>query len=449
MKNFSTQKYAYINANLLNGKLDKDGNMPVMKNAAVFVDGETITGIYTNSVPDTTDREVIDLRGAYLLPGLINLHVHFVPAMPVKKPKPGKEQKKTDLKALKEKLSGFKLTEKIILAIQKGVAKDTVNSGVTTVRTVGGIMDTDAKMRDRINAGKIIGPRMLVANTAVSVPGGHMAGSLATETTCPEDAVRDVIEIAKTKPDLIKLMVTGGVLDASESGEPGVLKMPPEVIKAACDTAHKLGYHVAAHTESPEGVRAALQNGVDTIEHGAMPDDEIIRLFKERKAADICTLSPALPYTLMDPDDTGLGELGKHNGTIVFNGIVECAKVCIANGIPVGLGTDTGCPFVTPYDMWRELYYFINYCGVSNAFALHTATQVNAEILGISNQTGTIETGKSADFLVTERNPLEDISALRTLSMVCTRGRLIRNPKVKRIKSIDEALDKVWGAFCF
>ncbi|MDE7277638.1 MAG: amidohydrolase family protein, partial [Lachnospiraceae bacterium] len=119
---------------------------------------------------------------------------------------------------------------------------------------------------------------------------------------------------------------------------------------------------------------------------------------------------------------------------------------CIANGIPVGLGTDTGCPFVTPYDMWRELYYFTKYCGVSNAFALHTATQVNAEILGISDKTGTIEIGKSADFIVARRNPLEDISALRTLSMVCARGNLVRNPKVKRIKSIDEALDKVWGA---
>ena len=371
------------------------------------------------------------------------MHVHFVPAMPVRKPKPGKEKKQTDLKALKEKLSGFKLTEKIILAIQKGVARDTVNSGVTTIRTVGGLMDTDAQMRDRINAGKLVGPRMLVANTAISVPGGHMAGSLATEATCPEDAVRDVQEIAKTNPNLIKLMVTGGVLDASETGEPGVLKMQPEIVKAACDAAHKLGYLVAAHTESPQGVRVALQNGVDTIEHGAKPDEEILRLFKERKAADICTLSPALPFILMDPAETGLGELGKHNGAIVFNGIVDCARMCIENGIPVGLGTDTGCPFVTPYDMWRELYYFTKYCGVSNAFAIHTATQVNAQILGISNITGTIEAGKYADFIVAERNPLEDLSALRNLSMVCAAGRLISHPKVKRIKSIDDALDKV------
>ena len=163
---------------------------------------------------------------------------------------------------------------------------------------------------------------------AVSVPGGHMAGVLGFEATSPEEGVAFVDKIAKDKPDLIKLMVTGGVLDGKR-GEPGELKMNPAIIKACCDEAHKLGYYVAAHVESPEGVKAALENGVDTIEHGARPDDSIITLFKERKAADICTISPAAPIARFDPAVLKLPEDAQFNGEIVLNGLIECAKACI------------------------------------------------------------------------------------------------------------------------
>ena len=123
--------------------------------------------------------------------------------------------------------------------------------------------------------------------------------------------------------------------------------MSPAIVKAACEEAHKLGYHVAAHVESTEGVKVALENGVDTIEHGASPTAEIIRLFKETGAVHVATISPALPYALFDPSVSHMDEMSRFNGKIVFDGIVECAKMCLASGIPVGLGTDTGCPFVT------------------------------------------------------------------------------------------------------
>ena len=158
-------------------------------------------------------------------------------------------------------------------------------SGVTTLRSVGGIQDLDAKLRDDINSGKRVGPRILAGNMAVSVPGGHMAGSLAYEATSAAEAAEYVREIAATKPDLIKLMITGGVLDATKKGEPGEMKMPADYVKAACDEAHRLGLPVAAHVESTEGVKVALENGVDTIEHGAKPDEEMIGLFKARSAA--------------------------------------------------------------------------------------------------------------------------------------------------------------------
>ena len=153
-------------------------------------------------------------------------------------------------------------------------------------------------------------------------------------------------------------MVTGGVLDAKARGVPGKLKMSPEIIKAVCDEAHKDGYKVAAHVESPEGVRVALENGVDSIEHGAKPDEKIISLFKEKGAFLCTTISPALPYAMFDRAISNASEVERFNGQIVFDGIVDCAKAAIANDIPVVLGNDVGCPWITQYDFWRELYYF-------------------------------------------------------------------------------------------
>ena len=257
-----------------------------------------------------------------------------------------------------------------------------------------------------------------------------------------DEAVQYVRKIAEDHPDLIKLMITGGVLDAKAKGEPGELKMPAEYVKAACEEAHHLGLKVAAHVESPEGVRVALENGVDTIEHGAQPDETILSLFKERHACQVATLSPALPYALFDRSISHATEMEQYNGNIVFEGIINCAKACLENDIPVGLGTDTGCPYVTHYDMWRELYYFHKYCDVSNTFALYTATKRNAQIAGIGNITGSIEPGKCADFVVTANNPLDDLTALRDIEMVVTQGKIIDQPKVKKDPEIEQELDK-------
>ena len=426
-------KYAIKNAIILDGTKE----MEPATGKAVLVENERITDIISETaIPE--GFEVMDLNGAYLLPGLIDLHVHLAASG-----KPPKADKKpTDYKKLFRLLSSSRLVLAVIKKLTARYAKMELMSGVTTIRTVAGILDMDGQVRDQINAGKIVGPRIISANTAISVPGGHFAGSIATEAESPAMAVEHVHQIAETKPDLIKLMITGGVMDSSADGEPGVLRMPAETVKAACDEAHKLGYKVAAHVESPEGVLVALENGVDTIEHGAKLTEETIRLFKERGAALISTISPALPYAEFELSESHALPIAKKNGRIVMDGMIDCAKTCIEEGIPVGLGNDVGCPFVLHYNFWRELCYFHKYIGVSNKDALHTATLGNAVIAEINAETGSIEKGKAADMIVVQNNPLEDLSALRNVSMVITGGKRIRHPKVKRMKAVDALLDR-------
>ena len=423
-------RYALKNGIILDGTKD----MQPQKNKTVYISGKNIVDIR----PDTDKLngfQTIDLNGQYVLPGLINMHVHL-PANGKPKEKPSDPKKAVKL------ITSCGMMRKVGIKMCEGYAKTELLSGVTTIRTVGGVADFDTIIRDAAAAGKILAPRVLASNMAVSVPGGHMAGSLAYEAKSAEEAVMYVEKIAEEKPDLIKLMITGGVMDAEVVGEPGVLRMQPELVRAACERAHALGMKVAAHVESPEGVRVALENGVDSIEHGAKPTEEILQLMKDRGAFQISTISPALPYALFDRNISHATYEQQENGKVVFDGIVSMAKACLAAGIPVGLGTDTGCPYITHYDMWRELHYFVKYCGVTPAFALYSATLLNAQLAGIGDRTGSIEKGKSADLIVCKENPLQSFSALRTLSMVMKEGYRIENPIVKKMPEVERELDK-------
>lgn len=423
------KKYAIANANIISGNMG-DG---VQSGKYIVVEDGKIASI-TDDKKAIANLDVIDLNGKYILPGLINLHVHL-PGSGM--PKDTKKQNKKTVRML----MNHALTKYIVYRMCANYAKVELMSGVTTIRTVGGLDDIDSRIRDNGAKGKLKAPRVLASNMAVSVKDGHMAGLLAYEAKDPEDGRRYVREIAKTNPDLIKLMITGGVLDAKKEGEPGVLRMSPEIVKACCEEAHKLGFKVAAHVESPLGVTVALEGGVDTIEHGANISEHEIELFKQNGSAHILTLSPTIPLCMFDLSVSGGTELHKINGKVVFEGMLDCARKCLDNGIPVGLGTDTACPFVTHYDMWRELRYFQKYLGVSNEFAIHTATKVNAEIAGIDKETGSIEEGKSADFMVVEGNPLENLEALRNPKMVVLRGNVIKNPKVKKFQYVEDELD--------
>ena len=423
-------KYALKNAVILDGTKD----MEPLRGQSVLVEGETIVGL----VPAGSEPmgfEPVDLTGKYLMPGLFNMHVHLAGS--------GKPQKKQrDNEKLVKTIMGSGLTRAVAYSMVRGFARDELMSGVTTIRTMGGLGNFDSRLRDEIAAGRQDGPRILAANQGISVPGGHMAGSVAIAARSIDEALAHLEQSEREGVDLVKLMITGGVLDAKEKGVPGELKMAPEMVKAVCDRAHAAGYVVAAHVESPEGVRVALENGVDSIEHGAKPNDEILRLFRERGAFLCTTISPALPYALFDRSVSNASEVEQFNGNVVFEGIIECAKAALAHDIPVVLGNDVGCPWITQYDFWRELYYFHKFVGVSNAFALYTATGRSAELAGLGDVTGTVAAGKCADLIVTAENPLDDLRALRHVEQVMARGRLYAHPKFRERKNVTAELDK-------
>lgn len=423
-------KYALINGKILNGEKD----MQPQTGLCILVDGEKITDIVPNDKVGEEFKK-IDLGGKYIMPGLINMHVHLAGN--------GKPQKKQrDNEKLVKILMGFALSRAIAYKVVGSFAKLELLSGVTTIRTVGGLGDFDSKLRDEIANGQKDGPAIIAANRGISVPSGHMAGSVAVTAHNAEEAVAFVENAKNEKVDIIKLMITGGVLDAKEKGVPGEMKMSAEIIKAVCDKAHEYGYTVAAHVESPEGVRAALENGVDSIEHGAKPDEEIIELFKQKGAFLCTTISPALPYALFDRSVSNATDVEQFNGNVVFEGIIECSKAALKNDIPVVLGNDVGCPWITQYDFWRELYYFHKFVGVSNSFALYTATKRSAELAGLDNITGSIEKGKCADLIVTAENPLEDLRALRNVETVIAKGKIFDKPKFKRNQTVAAELDK-------
>ena len=234
-------RYALTNGVILNGKKD----MEPLEGYSIIVEDGKIKEITNQMV---NDIKTIDLKNKYVMPGLINMHVHL----------PGSGMPKDTGKQNKEsvnKLLSNPLTRYIVYKLCAKFARIELMSGVTTIRTVGGLSNIDSKIRDNILQGKIKGPRILSSNMALSVPGGHMAGILAYEATDVDSAINYINKISETKPNLIKLMITGGVLDAKKKGEPGELKMSPEIIKASCQRAHELGYKVAAHVESPEGVK--------------------------------------------------------------------------------------------------------------------------------------------------------------------------------------------------
>lgn len=390
------EPFALAHATIVTG--DKAGT--ILRNMTIVVgaDGriEQVAPSIETSIP--AEYHYLDGTGKIVMPGLINAHTHLFsqgkPLNPKLATPKGQRMVAT--------FAHSPLGKPYMAATVRHNATTLLESGVTTIRTLGDVGYEVVTLRDQIDAGQILGPRILASGPLMAIPEGHGAPLIALTSGTPEEARTAVAQNLKAGVNAIKIAATGGVTDAQEIGEAGSPQMSVEQMRAICDEAHQYGVIVGAHAQSPEGVRRSLLAGVDTIEHGSVLDDELIGMFRHNPnalrgySALIPTLSAGLPLTLLGQDVTGITDIQLENSKNVVGGMVSGARQAHEAGLMIGVGTDTGMTFVPQYATWRELELLVAYAGFSPAEALHAATAVNASILGVDAETGSLEVGKSA-----------------------------------------------------
>lgn len=399
-------------------------------------DGETV-------IP--ADCRRIDIGGRFVLPGLINAHAHLFPD--------GKPVPPILLNESAEEFVGMFGRSPVGQRLFKRRARANVltqlHSGVTTIRTVGDVAYEVVRVASEIDRGRYVGPRILASGPLMAITGGHGAPQIALVADSPWQARRNTRRSIQRGVKAIKISATGGVTDARTIGQAGRLEMTEEEMTAICEEAHKARIGVAAHAQSKEGILAALRAGVDTIEHGARLSPESIELFRDNPrslngtSALIPTLQVCLPLVKLDQEITGVNDVVKANAALVLDEMIQGIHDARENGITIGMGTDSGLTYATHYDTWRELDSLVRYGGLTRAEALQAATLSNAKILNLDQVTGSIETGKAADLVVLNSDPLDDFRAFIDPWMVVTRGTVLEHPAVTRFPDIDATLDSI------
>ena len=397
------------------------------RNASVIVRGRTIAEV-RDGFADVAGARVVDLRGATVLPGLIDSHVHLSGL--------------DDRLQARLQASGRDNEDEAFTAILN--ARKTLLAGFTTVRDLGGDPRLVLSLRDSINAGQFSGPTILSAALMVSVSGGHGDGrngvnrKLASLVALPgntcngaDDCRRAVREQVSAGADVIKFAATGGVL----SNVPGGLnqQMMDDEMRAVVSTARTFGRKVAAHAHGVEGVNSALRAGVDSIEHGTFTNEESFRLYKQTGAYYVPTLlAPAA--ALADGQRGALTPAQFDKARLAAGNAEKSFAEAIRRGVKIAYGTDTG---VSPHGRNAEEFALMVRNGMSPTLAIRSATVDAADLLGIAARAGTIEPGKDADIIAVDGDPTQNVRLLEQVGFVMKSGRVHKLGGQRQLTSAD------------
>jgi imidazolonepropionase-like amidohydrolase len=390
------------------GKLIDVATGRVRNDQVIVVQGGKISAVGpagTTEVPP--GATVIDLSSKTVLPGLIDTHTH-VTGDPTTPPYHG---------------YGISIPREALMGARFG--RETLLSGVTTIRNVGAGGFADVALRDAINAGDVIGPRILASGPALGITGGHCdSNMLAPEYNDRGEGVADGVDAVRAMVrrnvkygvDVIKYCGTGGVF--SKGTRVGAQQYTPEEVAAIVDEAHMHGRKVAVHAHGANGIKVALKAGVDTIEHASLIDQEGLDLAKKTGAflsMDIFNTE----YTQSEGPKRGEMEEFLRKDREVAQAQRDNFQKAVQMGIKLTMGTDTG---VHPHkDAPKQLAYMVQY-GMTPMQAIQAATLVGAEALGIEAEVGQIAPGYAADIVAVTRDPLADVHALDAVEFVMKQG---------------------------
>ena len=389
---------------LRGGRVITGSDQGVFENGTVVIDNGRITAVgAANEVEDPQGTfETINVKGRTILPGLIDMHTHVCPF--------------TDAET-REGINASTVTKSLLRAMEN-IRRSTA-SGVTTVRDMGAKHTGIFALQQAIDAGQIVGPRMLPAGAAIAMTGGHGYNSVANEADGPE-AVRALArEQLMHGAECIKVMATGGAGTPGERVNDSQLTI--EEMAAAIDEAHKKGKTTASHATYPQGVLDSLEAGVDTIEHGLYLDDASIQKLLETGRYFVPTLEAY--ERIVRLGTTVYPAYFVPKGEMVVGPHKESFQRAIEAGVKIAAGTDAGGHFWPLGDIALELERMVEF-GLSSEQAIYAATRNAADALQRLESLGTLEVGKIADVIVVDGDPLSDISALQNVSLVMKDGQV-------------------------
>jgi imidazolonepropionase-like amidohydrolase len=389
------------------GKLIDGTNHPPTEGGMVIVEGAKIKEVIknrSNPPPILSEDKLIDATGKVVLPGLINAHLHLY-----------LDGGNNPLENL-----GY---EKGALSLLKAVTrcKEIISNGITTVRDMGAKDYGIISLKNATDEEVIMGPRIHTCGKAIAIKGGH-APVIARTIDSPDEigiAVREQIEEGC---DFIKVFSTGGFGEIGE--DPNSYELTLDEIKSAVQDAHAAGKRLAAHAYGNQGIRHAIEAGVDSIEHGTFLDEETISKIIRKGIFLTPTLSN--PYQIITNGKTmGVARYLVEVANRIFPLMVEQFRNAYNAGVKIVAGTDGGSWLNPHHDIVTELK-LRGETGVVNLELIRMATKTAAECLGLNDEIGTIEIGKVADIIIVEGDPLTDIESLKNICLVMKRGKVLK-----------------------